>query len=118
MAGHSWTVRLAAAAEADYLQILRWTVENFGSAQARFYAETLASALKMLAVGPDILGVKERPEIGSNIRTLHVARNGRKGRHFIMFRVESVDGKNQIDVLRLLHDSMDLERHLPPTEGG
>lgn len=118
MAEHCWTVRLAAAAEADYLQILRWTAEHFGSAQARVYGETLASALKTLAAGPDILGVKERPEIGGNVRTLHVARNGRKGRHFIMFRVESVDGKGKIDVLRLLHDSMDLERHLPPTESG
>lgn len=114
MAAHSWTVRLSASAEANYLQILRWTVENFGSAQARVYAETLASALRTLAAGPDIIGVKERPEIGGNVRTLHVARNGRKGRHFIMFRVDSVDGKNQLDVLRLLHDSMDLERHLPP----
>ena len=111
-------VRLAAAAEADYLQILRWTADNFGSAQARVYAETLASALKMLATGPDILGVKERPEIGGNVRTLHVARNGRKGRHFILYRVSSDDEKNVIDVLRLLHDSMDIERHLPPMEGG
>lgn len=118
MAGTSWTVRLSAAAEADYLQILRWTVENFGSAQARVYAETLALAMKTLAAGPDTIGVRERPEIGGKIRTLHVARNGRKGRHFILFRVESIDGKNLIDVLRLLHDSMDLERHLPPTESG
>lgn len=118
MAEHSWTVRLAAAAEADYVQILRWTAEHFGPAQARVYAETLALALKMLAAGPDIPGVKARPEIGGNVRTLHVARNGRKGRHFIMFRVDSVDGKNLIDVLRLLHDSMDLARHLPPVEGG
>ena len=117
MAGHAWAVRLSAAAEADYLKILQWTVDNFGAAQARVYAETLASALKMLAVGPDILGVKERPEIGENIRTLHVARNGRKGRHFIMFRVNGV-GINQIDVLRLLHDSMELERHLPSPEDG
>lgn len=118
MAGSSWTVRLSAAAEADYQRILRWTVENFGSAQARVYAETLTSALKTLAAGPDIIGVKERPEIGANIRTLHVARNGHKGRHFILFRVGRDDGKNLIDVLRLLHDSMDLERHLPPPESG
>jgi toxin ParE1/3/4 len=116
VAGSSWTVRLSAAAEADFRQILRWTVERFGSAQARVYADTLSSALKALGAGPDIVGVKERPAIGSNIRTLHVARIGRKGRHFIMFRVGGSDGKNVIDVLRLLHDSMDLERHLPPAD--
>jgi toxin ParE1/3/4 len=109
-----WTVRLSAAAEVDYRQILRWAMENFGSAQAKVYAEALASALKELPAG--IGGASERRDIGTNIWTLHVARKGRKGRHFVMFRVSSFQGRNVIDVLRLLHDSMDLERHLPPTE--
>ena len=116
MGGNSWTVRLSAAAEADFRQILRWTMENFGSVQARNYADTLSSALKALSAGPAIIGVKERPEIGNDIRTLHVARNGRKGRHFVMFRIGSIEGGDVIDVLRLLHDSMDLERHLPLAE--
>jgi toxin ParE1/3/4 len=107
-------LRLSAASEADFRKILRWTVECFGSAQSRVHADTLSSALRALGAGPDIVGVKERPEIGGNIRTLHVARNGRKGRHFILFRVGGSEGENVIDVLRLLHDSMDLERHLPP----
>lgn len=111
-----WTVRLSAAAEADYRNILRWTMENFGSDQARVYAGTLSSALKELSAGPAIIGVKERDEIGPDIRTLHVARKGRKGRHFIMFRVSGFHGRNVIDVLRLLHDSMDFKRHLPPAE--
>lgn len=111
-----WTVRLSAAAEEDYRQILRWTAENFGLPQARIYADTLSSALKALSAGPAIVGVKERGEIGTNIWTLHVARNGHKGRHFVMFRVGSIYGQNVIDVLRLLHDSMDLERHLPSVE--
>ena len=118
MGGNSWTIRLSAAAEADYRQILRWTVDNFGSAQARNYADTLSSAPKTLGADPSVMGVKERPEIGNDIRTLHVARNGRKGRHFVMFRVGSIDGRDVIDVLRLLDDNMDLERHLPPTEHG
>ena len=111
-----WTVRLSAAAEADYRQILQWTAENFGMAQARIYADTLSLALKALSVGPAFIGVKERGEIGNNIWTLHVARNGRKGRHFVMFRVGSFQGQNVIDVLRLLHGSMDLERHQPSAE--
>ena len=113
MAENAWTVRLSAAAEADFRQILRWTRDNFGSAQARAYADTLSSALKALSTGPSATGIKERSEIGSNIYTLHVARNGRKGRHFVMFRVVGTQESKVIDVLRLLHDSMDLERHLP-----
>lgn len=111
-----WVVRLSASAEADYREILRWTVKNFGSAQARTYAGTLVCALQALTAGPAIIGVKDRPEIGSGIRTLHVARNGRKGRHFVMFRVVRDWERKVIDVLRLLHDSMDLERHLSPSE--
>lgn len=114
MAENAWTVRLSAAADADFRQILRWTVDNFGPVQAKAYAATLSSALKALCDGPSILGVKERPEIGASIWTLHVARNGRKGRHFILFRVADAEDGKAIDVLRFLHDRMDLDRHLPP----
>ena len=113
-----WTVRLSAAAEADYQQILRWTVKNFGSAQARIYANTLSSALTALHAGPEIIGAKVRDDIGRHIHTLHVARSGHKGRHFVMFRVSIVQGQKVIDVLRLLHDSMDPMRHLPPSKAG
>lgn len=118
MGGTVWTVRLSASAEADFRQILGWTAENFGTAQARTYADTLSAALPALSAGPAIIGVKVRPEIAADIRTLHVTRQGRKGRHFVLFRAISVDGQNFIDVLRLLHDSMDLKRHSPADEAG
>ena len=113
MGADDWRVRLSAAADADYERILHWTVDNFGLVQARVYADTLSLALQELCAGPSIVGVKRRSEIGTDIYTLHVARKGRKGRHFMMFRVGRIQGQNVIDVLRLLHDSMDLERHLP-----
>ncbi len=111
-----WTERLSAAAEVDYREILHWTKERFGPAQARVYAGTLTSALMELSAGPAISGAKERPAIGANIRTLHVSRKGRKGRHFVLYRVAQLPQQNVIDVLRLLHDGMDLARHLPPDE--
>jgi toxin ParE1/3/4 len=113
VAENTWTVRLSAAAANDFRQILRWSEDHFGSVQARIYADTLSSALKALSAGPSVIGVKERPEIGIHIRTLHVARNGRKGRHFVLFRVAGAHDGHVIDVLRLLHDSMDLVRHSP-----
>jgi toxin ParE1/3/4 len=76
------------------------------------YAETLSLAIGVLAKGPEIFGTKRRDEIGHGILTLHVARQGRKGRHFVVFRIS---GATTIDVLRLLHDSMDLARHLLST---
>jgi toxin ParE1/3/4 len=108
-----WSIRLAAAAEQDFREILRWTVENFGRGQARTYARTLSNALHDLALGPSIVGTRPREDIGPGFHTLHVARKGRKGRHFVLFRVAPSRSEQVIDVLRLLHDSMDLPRHLP-----
>ena len=110
-----WTVRLTAAAEADFQGILRWTLEQFGEAQARIYAQTLSAALESLAAGPKVIGAKARSDIARGLFTLHVARHGRKGRHFVMFRIGDDQDRKVIEVLRLLHDSMDLPRHLPPS---
>ena len=73
-------------------------------------AETLSLAIEALSEGPQVLGAKARDEILSDIRTLHVSRQGRKGRHFVVYR--SRPGQI-IEVLRLLHDSMDMVQHLP-----
>jgi toxin ParE1/3/4 len=105
----AWTVRLAAQAELDFVEILAWTVENFGEGQADIYAETLTLAIEALHDGPLLPGAQARDEIEQGIRTLHVARLGKNGRHFVVFR-QTED--RCIDVLRLLHDGMDLARHI------
>lgn len=104
-----WSVVLAPNATTDFAQILRWTQHHFGPRQARTYRMTLREAITALCSGPDIIGARQRDDLGPGIHTLHVARNGRKGRHFIVFRIS---GGATIDVLRLLHDSMDLGDHL------
>ncbi len=102
-----WTVRLGQQAEQGYLEILQWTAKTFGEGQASTYAETIALAIEALGDGPEILGARAREDIQPGVRTLHVARQGRAGRHFVVFRSTGSD----IDVLRLLHDEMDLPRH-------
>lgn len=104
-----WTVRLTATAEADFQNIIVWTLEEFGVGQADIYADTLTSAITALIDGPTIVGTRERREIGKGLCTLHVARRGRKGRHFVIFRFNS--SARQIEILRLLHDAMDLKLH-------
>lgn len=103
-----WPVRLSRAAEADFEEIIAWTVEQFGERQALVYANTLSAAIDALHLGPTVAGVKQRPEIGSGICTLHVAREGKRGRHFVLFRVSGDHDRATIDVLRFLHDAMDL----------
>ena len=110
MTTERWQIRKGSAVNADYAEILRWTMRNFGKTQARIYAQTLGAALRDLGAGPHIPGSKPCVHLADDIYTLHVARNGRAGRHFVVFRVNSA--QHQIDILRILHDSMDLQRHL------
>jgi toxin ParE1/3/4 len=109
----TWSVRLGATAEADFEAIIAWTRGQFGDIQARAYAETLTLALGALIEGPVLPGVRARADIGKQLFTLHVARKGRKGRHFVLFRAHTDPSRRLIEVLRILHDSMDLERHVP-----
>lgn len=108
-------MRLAAAAEADLQDIVDWTVEQFGEAQARLYAEALIDTVAALTTGPRVHGVRHRPDIGAGLHTLHVTRGPYRGRHFIVFRVIEKREESVIEVLRLLHDAMDLPRHAPKT---
>ena len=108
-----WRVRLAATAENDIRNILQWTHERFGDAQAQLYGETLTRAIQALTEGPYVKGSRRRDEIGEGLFTLHVARGRRKGRHLVMYRVGDKGTSRTIEVLRLLHDSMDLVRHVP-----
>ena len=105
-----WQIRLGQQAERDFVDILRWTAKFFGETQAQTYSATISLALQALTDGPEILGSKLRDDIQPGIKTLHIARLGRKGRHFVVFRVGE---DHTIDILRLLHDGMELSRHLP-----
>ncbi|MGO4842826.1 type II toxin-antitoxin system RelE/ParE family toxin, partial [Rhizobiaceae sp. 2RAB30] len=74
-----WRVRLSAAAERDVVGIVLWTAERFGVEQARRYRATILAALRELDDGPDARGTRDRAELGLNVRSLHVARGGRRG---------------------------------------
>ena len=111
----AWRIELAAAANRDVVDILRWTTQAFGSRQAASYEATLTRALENLQAGPTAAGAKRRPELGLDIYLLHVAKKRRRGRHFLVFRPLSDRPTPTIQVLRILHDAMDLARHLPDT---
>jgi toxin ParE1/3/4 len=63
-----------------------------------------------LGHGPDVAGSKVRDETMPGLRTLHVARSGRRGSHFLMYRAAPM---RTIEIVRILHDRMDLQRHVP-----
>jgi toxin ParE1/3/4 len=103
-------VRLGAQAELDLLSILRWTAQNFGSEQAKNYRATILLSMRELAAGPNLAGARRRDDIVKGFYSLHVARHGRRGRHLLLFQVA---GGRNIEIVRILHDNMDLRRHLP-----
>ena len=110
MAERRWRVRLGAAAEVDFANILKWTTENFGARQSRVNRDILVQAIGELAEGPHVAGSKARDEIMAGLRTLHVARRDRRGSHFLMYRAAP---NSTVEIVRILHDRMDLGRHLP-----
>lgn len=92
---------------------------HFGAAAALRYDALIAQALRDLLVDPMRAGSKDRPEImamGARTYHLHFSRDRVAGdrvnepRHFLLYRIRR-DGV--IEVARILHDSRDLDRHLP-----
>jgi toxin ParE1/3/4 len=110
MAGGRWRVRLSITADRDFASILRWTTQTFGPKQASDYRQTVVQAIRALGGGPNLPDSKARDEIQAGVRILRVARRGRRGRHILVYRV--ID-EGVIEVLRILHDAMDLGRHVP-----
>lgn len=111
---------LAPAAERDIGQILAWSHQQFGEQPRRRYEALLIRALVDVVDDPHRAGSRARPEIAAQARTYHLRHSrdrvpraaGRvsRPRHFLLYRVRP-DG--QVEIGRVLHDSMDLERHLP-----
>ncbi len=105
-----WRIRLARQAEIDYLKILDASLERFGPRQADIYEGHMIAALTALEAGPNLRGSAKRDEVRLGLMTYHLARLGVSARHLICYRA---DEAQVIDVLRILHDAMDLPRHIP-----
>ena len=112
--------RLSDAAQADVIDILAWTQEQFGEAARLRYQNLIVAALRDVAMQPDRPGSIERPELGAGVRSWHLrwsrdhmgagAGVVRRPRHFLIYRIEPA----LLVVGRVLHDAMELARHLDP----
>lgn len=94
--------RLSKAAENDLLPIGEYTLANWGREQARLYLTELATEFKQLSLSP--AAGRLRVEIDDSVRSFQV-------RHHIIFYRQTKMG---IEIARVLHQAMDLERHLKP----
>ena len=89
---------------------MAFTLEQFGPKQHKRYQQIIGNALAEIAADPEDIHAKRRPEIHPQARTMHLARQGRPARHFFLYRVVN---DQFVDIGRLLHDSMEIRRHLP-----
>ena len=111
MTPQTWEVRLTAAADRDLDDALWASIQSFGATQARLYEALILDALGDLGAGPSTPRSRVRDDIAPGHRSLHVARRGRHGSHVLVYRVGR---PGVIEVVRILHERMDIARHLPP----
>ena len=112
-AAEAWRVNVARAAENDIEEIQRWTRRRFGRMQAEIYSRTIADAIAALVAGPGATGIRVRPDIRAGLYTLRLSHFRPRARNLVLFRIKDAD-RHVIDVIRVLHDAMDLMRHVPP----
>lgn len=113
-------LRIARLADEDIRSILARSNEEFGAVARRRYETLLSAAFSALCANPELFGSTARPELGKGVRTYHLrysrtqARSGgravRQPRHIIVYRLM---GDRELQVIRVLHDTMEVERHLP-----
>ncbi len=101
-------VSFAAAAQTDLDNIAAWTTENFGPSQAENYIEAILDTIDELTALKSPSRSLVRDEIARGLRTLHMRKRGRRGRHFILYS----ETPDEVRIQRILHDSMELSRHI------
>lgn len=88
----------------DLTDIWEYTVKTWSENQADKYYESIKIVCSDISNNP-ILG-KEYSEIGKNLKGYKI------NRHIIFYKLISED---EIEVIRILHERMDLKKHVHPT---
>lgn len=112
-----YLITVTTPAERDLRAILLWSETEFGNTAADRYQALIAQAMVDLAENPFRPGAKQREDLLPGIYTYHLAFSrqhvpeGRvkSPRHFLVYRIMM----DRIEILRALHDSRDLDLHIP-----
>ncbi len=92
--------RLSAKSLEDLKSIGRFTLKSWGREQLKIYLSKLDEGFHLLADQPHLGNARD--DIREGYRVYHV------GRHLIFYRQKSTG----IEIIRILHDRMDVEIHL------
>ncbi|NQX00260.1 type II toxin-antitoxin system RelE/ParE family toxin [bacterium] len=94
--------RLSKFAERDLAGILRHTIKTWGLEQGAAYFQLLTIARTSIVNNPVLPGSKTRDDLAHGCRAFRVAK------HVIFYRV----GGDNVEIARILHESMDFSRHV------
>ncbi|NMX53037.1 type II toxin-antitoxin system RelE/ParE family toxin [Pseudomonas veronii] len=108
------------AARADIVDILRVSQTQSGDQARRRYQALILGSLQAIAGAPYRVGSHDRDELAPGLRSYHFIYSRQQAkhahetvkspRHILFYRVADGD---VIEVIRLLHDSMEVLLHLP-----
>jgi toxin ParE1/3/4 len=109
-------VRITGPARRDIAAIMHWSLHEFGEDAALRYETLIFQAFRDIAENPERPGAQQRPELAQGVLAYHLrhsrertrTRTVRTPRHFVIYRRQD----SIIEILRLLHDARELERHL------
>ena len=96
MSSHSLSIRFSKKARQDFIDILRYTAEQFGPLQLDIYRDRIDDALQLIGHNPEI--GHRRFDLPQSHRAYLV------GAHVIVYRLED----QGIGVVRILHQRMSL----------
>ena len=112
--------RISNAARADIVDILKVSQTQFGDQARQRYQKLILAALQAIAGTPYRIGSHERDELAPGLRSYHLVYSRQQAkhphgtvkgpRHVVFYRVANDE---VIEVVRLLHDAMDVQLHLP-----
>lgn len=110
-------LRLSSLARADLAQILAVSAERWGPEGRRRYAALLAAAMRNVAAEPDGTATRDRTALSGGVQSFHLrhARVGAKEArvrqpvHVLYYRVVR---PGLVEIVRVLHERMELSRHL------
>jgi len=113
------TLLRSAKALEDVESCLFWSAENFGIPAAHRYRALLEVSLLEILKNPDLDGSKVIEGFGGQVRAYHIRHSRKEApvgglivknpRHFIVYRTTD---SGCIELLRVLHDSMDFDLNL------
>jgi toxin ParE1/3/4 len=108
-------VRLAPRAEADLTTILATSGERWGPEAERRYAALIAAAFRRIAAHPHGRNTRARDDLMAGLRSFHI-RHAREPKsqiknpvHIVYYQPAAPD---LIEVVRVLHESMEPSRHV------